>query len=96
VQATLTAPRPGLAIVLDPWFPGWKATVDGAPAPLARADYAFMAVPVPAGQHQLRLEYHPTQLGRGIAVAAATALALLGALAWRRRALARRGAAPSP
>ncbi len=96
LQATLTAPRPGLAIVLDPWFPGWKATVDGAPAPLARADYAFMAIPVPAGQHQLRLEYHPTQLGRGIAVAAATALALLAALAWRRRALARGGAAPSP
>src|SRR5205085_110224 len=44
VEATLDAPRDGLAVVLDPWFPGWSATVDGARAPLVRADYAFMAV----------------------------------------------------
>jgi hypothetical protein len=92
LEATVTAPREGVAVVLDPWFPGWHATLDGAAVPLARADYAFMAVPVPAGRHQLRLEYHPTQLGRGIAVAAGTMVALLAALAWRRRSLR----APSP
>ncbi|GEJ58603.1 YfhO family protein [Anaeromyxobacter diazotrophicus] len=84
VEATVTAPRPGLAVVLDPWFPGWTATVDGAPAPLARADYAFMAVPVPAGEHVVRLAYRPTQLGRGVAVGALTAALLAAALAWRR------------
>jgi uncharacterized membrane protein YfhO len=59
--------------------------VDGAPAPIARADYAFMAVAVPAGEHALRLEYHPTQLGRGLALAAVTLAALAVALAWRWR-----------
>ena len=81
---------PGVAVVLEPWFPGWTASVDGAPAPLARADFAFMAVPVPQGRHTLRLSYSPTQLGRGVAVAGATLAALLGALAWRRGARRRR------
>ena len=86
IEATLTAPRDGVAVVLDPWFPGWRATLDGAAVPLARADYAFMAVAVPTGRHQLRLEYHPTQLRRGVLVGAGTLALLLGALAWRRRA----------
>ena len=85
VRAELTAPRAGVAVILEPWFPGWTATVDGVPAPVARADYAFMAMAVPAGEHALRLEYHPTQLGRGLAVAAATLASLVVALAWRRR-----------
>jgi Bacterial membrane protein YfhO len=84
--ATVSAPRPGVAVVLDPWFPGWTATVDGAPVPLARADFAFMAVPVPEGRHTLRLRYRPTQLGRGVLVAGLTSLILLAVLMWRRGA----------
>jgi hypothetical protein len=85
LEATLTAPRAGVAVVLDPWFPGWSATVDGVRAPLARADFAFMAVPFPAGRHALRLEYENRQVGRGFAVAAATLVVVATALAWRRR-----------
>jgi uncharacterized membrane protein YfhO len=84
VDATLTAPRAGVAVVLEPWFPGWTATVDGAAAPVARADFAFMAVPMPEGRHVLRLTYAPTQLGRGVAVAFATFAGLLAVLRWRR------------
>jgi len=53
--------------------PGWRAVVDGRPATVVRADYAFMAVPVPAGRHEVELRYVP----RGFA--AAVALALVGA-----------------
>jgi uncharacterized membrane protein YfhO len=74
-----------VAVVLDPWFPGWSAEIDGAPAPLARADFAFLAVPVDAGVHRLRLSYANRQVGRGAALAGATLLALGAALAWRAR-----------
>ena len=84
VEASVRAPADGLVVVLDPWFPGWSATVDGAPVPLARANYAFMAVPVRAGRHAVRLEYRATQPGRGLAVAGVT-LAALGAALWARR-----------
>ena len=84
--ATIEAPRDGLVVVLDPWFPGWSATVDGAPATLLRANYAFMAVPVQAGRHTVRLWYFPRRLlpGLAIAILAAAALVALLKLAARR------------
>jgi uncharacterized membrane protein YfhO len=96
VEATVVAPRDGLAVILEPFYPGWAATLDGGPVPLLRADYAFQAVPVPAGRHALRLEYRNRWLGRGAAVSLATLGLLLGALAVRRRrASALSGGAPA-
>ena len=77
LRATVDAPADGLVVVLDPWFPGWSARVDGAAAPLLRANFAFEAVPVRAGVHTLELAYFPDRLLHGLAVALAAALALL-------------------
>jgi hypothetical protein len=84
LSAVLDAPRAGAAVILDPFYPGWSATLDGAPVPIGRADFAFQAVPVPAGRHLLRLEYRSPLLLRGAWVAAATLLLILGIL-WARR-----------
>ena len=85
LEATVVAPRAGLAVVLEPWFPGWTATVDGTATPIARADFAFMAVPVQPGRHAIRLTYRDRMFGRGLAVAGVTLVLLLAALTWRRR-----------
>jgi len=79
LSAAILAPADGLLVILEPHFPGWRATLDGAPAPLLRADYAFMAVPVRAGRHVLNLVYFPDKLLLGllVAVAAAALLTLL-------------------
>ena len=69
LRASVAAPSDGLLVVLDPFFPGWRATLDGLPAPLLRADYAFMAVPVKAGSHVLELVYFPDKLLLGLGVA---------------------------
>lgn len=92
VEATLEAPRDGVAVVLEPWAPGWSAALDGAPVPITRANYAFMAVPVEAGRHALRLTWRDEETPRGAAVAAAALALLLAALAWRRAGAP--GAAP--
>ena len=86
VTATLTAPADGLVVLLEPWFPGWRATLDGAPAPLLRADFLFMATPVRAGPHTLRLAYFPDRLLPGVAIAivAAALLVLLCKLTMQR------------
>ena len=86
VTASLTAPADGLVVLLEPWFPGWRATVDGAPAPLLRADFLFIATPVRAGPHTLRLTYFPDRLLPGIAIAilAAALLVLLCKLTMQR------------
>ena len=44
---------------VDAHYPGWQASLDGAPAPLERADYTFKAVQVPPGVHQVVFEFSP-------------------------------------
>lgn len=85
LEATVLAPRDGVAVILEPFYPGWRATLDGAPVPLARADYAFMAVPVQAGRHALRLEFRDRMVPLGFAAAAAGLAIWLGLLGLRRR-----------
>jgi hypothetical protein len=73
---------PGWLVLLDSWFPGWRAQVDGALVPLRRADYAFRAVAVPAGRSTVRFSYVPYSFAAGLLIAAVSALAL--GLAWFR------------
>jgi hypothetical protein len=49
----------GILVISDVLAPGWSATVDGREAPIVRADYAFRAVPVPAGEHDVVMRYLP-------------------------------------
>ena len=51
--------------------------MDGEPAPVLRADYLLQGVPVPAGRHEIRLEYHEPAIGRGIAGSVVVWLAFL-------------------
>ncbi len=89
LEASVTAPRPGLLVVLDPFYPGWSATLDGRPARLLRANFAFEAIPVGEGRHALRLEYRSRLLPLGFGAAAGTLLLLAAALALRHRGVAR-------
>ena len=50
-------PAPALVAISQAWYPNWKAYVDGERVPLWRANEAFEAVQVPAGRHQLSLDY---------------------------------------
>lgn len=50
--------KPSLVVVAEAWFPGWKATVDGKPVPVEKADAAFLGVAVGTGHHVITLEYH--------------------------------------
>lgn len=81
VVVKATTPTPGLLVLSEAWYPGWRVTVDGAPAPLLRADYALRAVALPAGTHtvEFRFSSRPVRLGL---VLSALGLLLLGALAW--------------
>jgi hypothetical protein len=75
---TVTSPQPFTARVLTFDFPGWRATVDGQPAPITPSDpHGFITFPVPAGTHDVHVEFGST-LPRtvGAFVSAVTLLAL--------------------
>lgn len=53
------SPLGGYVVVMDSWYPGWKATIDGKPVDILRADGSFRAVEIPAGKHEIRFLYCP-------------------------------------
>lgn len=73
------APEPGAWVVLaDVDFPGWTAEVDGAPAPIARADALFRAVWLRPGPHRVVFRYAPRSFVRGAWLTLAGAVACAG------------------
>ncbi len=60
------------------WFPGWEASVDGHPAELLLANGFQMAVMVPAGTHEIGFRYRPASIELGLALSAASIIAIAG------------------
>jgi hypothetical protein len=79
VQVEATAA--GYLVVADALQQGWRAWVDGRPAPLLPADHALVAVHVPGGIHTVELRYAPRALVPGLLVSSAAILLLLLILA---------------
>jgi hypothetical protein len=77
--------RRGFLHLADQYFTGWRANVDGAPAPILRANYLFRAVEVPAGTSTVEFRYAPTSLRVGALISLATVLTLLAAVVIERR-----------
>ncbi len=48
---------PGYLVVSEVYYPGWKVEVDGRPAELMRANYAFWAVYLTPGTHQIHFRF---------------------------------------
>lgn len=54
---------PATAVFSEVYFPwGWKATIDGKPAQLARVNYVLRALAVPAGEHEITMTFDPDSL----------------------------------
>lgn len=84
VTVQTLADRRSLLVVADAWHPGWRAWVDGQPAPVFATNHAFRGVPVPAGAHEVVLRFEPPALWSGLLVSLVS-LALVVLLATRRR-----------
>ena len=63
---------------------GWKMTIDGQEQPLLRADYLLRAAMIPAGEHEIVMEYAPKAYKMGNTISFASSLimilGLIGAL----------------
>ncbi len=77
-----TCPGPTTLLRRELWFPGWSATVNGAPAILERDGPLFTRIALPAGAADIRFRYVPPYAAAFTALFAGGLLALLP---WRRR-----------
>jgi hypothetical protein len=90
VVINVSMPGDGFVVLADTWFPGWRAEVDGDATHVYRADHAFRAVWVPAGEHDVVFTYTSSTLRTGailslVALVALMAMLVTGALPWLRQ-----------
>lgn len=77
LSVSATMETPGLLILADCWEAGWKATVNGRPAPVLRANHILRAVALPAGRSRVRFSYEPASFALGVKLFAAALVAIL-------------------
>lgn len=60
----------GTVVFSEIFYPyGWKAYIDGKPAQIFRANYLLRAMNIPAGNHDIRMEFRPDSVRKGNTVA---------------------------
>lgn len=79
LRYSYVADRDRLAVFSEIWHPGWKATVNGEPLEILRADWVLRAAVIPQGDGEIVMRYDPDDyhLGRSISQASSILLIIL-------------------
>jgi len=77
IEATVKTDQPMMLTLAQANYPGWRATVDDRPVPLWTANYAFQALQIPAGEHQVRVAFRSGSFLIGASLSVITLLALV-------------------
>jgi hypothetical protein len=82
VELEANLERPGLVVLADVYYPGWRLSIDGTEVPVLRVNRMMRGAAVRAGQHRLIYVYDPPSFRIGAYVSLA-ALAVLSGLIHR-------------
>lgn len=82
VELTARMDNPGLLVLSDTYYPGWKAYVDGKRVPVYPTDLALRSVFVPAGEHEVKFVFSPGSFKLGAAITLASLAALAAYTVW--------------
>ena len=63
IEIEADAPSGGFVVLNDVWHPWWRASVDGKPADILKANVLFRAIAVPPGKHVVRFTFEPLSGG---------------------------------
>ncbi len=59
ISLAVDFPTPRFLLYNDSFHPFWKATINGKPVPISRANFAFKGLDIPAGRAEVHLEFRP-------------------------------------
>lgn len=100
VEIAVRTDRPQDLVLLDSYFPGWQARVDGRETEVRQYRDLYRAVRVSPGRHRVSFNYMPQSFRFGLWISSLTALVwmlALGAYGFIQKASQReKGTVPSP
>lgn len=80
VETNIT--EPGLLVLGDVYYPGWKAYVDGKETKIYKANYVMRGVALPGGRHMVEFRYEPLLFKMGALISIMTLAFAGGVIAW--------------
>ena len=90
----IEADQPSMVVAAQTFYPCWKASVDRHPARLWRANYAFQALQIPAGRHEVQFIYRDRCFIAGLVISVVTLIfCILGVISGLARKPGRAGKA---
>ncbi len=92
----LDLPQAATIVFDSHYFPGWRAAVDGVETAVAPGGDGMLAVPVPAGDHQLTVWFGRTPIRALADTVSLIAVLLLIPLIWRGEAARQQAGAADP
>jgi hypothetical protein len=93
VVLEVETPEPAVLVLSDTFDPRWRASDNGQPVPIVRADHALRAVFLAPGRHRVEFRYRQPSVYVGLGVTLAT-LGVLGAAGLVALRRGRRAATP--
>ena len=63
-------------------YPGWRAAVDGASAPILRTDGILRGLALPSGEHEVAFDYRPVSVSVGAVISVLTLALAAVLLVW--------------
>ncbi len=80
IRLKVQANCPAVLLLNDKYDPHWRATVDGRPVPILRANYLMRALPIQPGRHTVEMTFRVSSVPLWISVAADACALLLAFL----------------
>lgn len=79
LKYSINSAKGGVVVFSEIYYPGWTVTIDGKPAELGRVNYVLRALKVPAGKHEVVMEFCPATVNTTNTIAyIALAIILIG------------------
>jgi hypothetical protein len=85
VEIRAVLERPGLVVLADTFYPGWRITIDGSPAPILRTNRLMRGALVQEGTHTLVYSYEPTTFRIGGWLTVLGLVIVIGLIPWAAR-----------